>query len=189
MRKLMLVLALLGGAAQAQQGIEQLFLIPPPGWTIGFHDTKGGTDLTEMLPPGQTLKDWKEMVTIEMVQGKPTMDVQTTLNARLEAIHQGCPDVGAGPAQIGVENGYDSGIRAIACPKSSRYNKGELSLFKVILGKNRTYVIGRAWSGEPFDKDKMPVPASTSEEWLAFMGKIVVCDTVDRNHPCPTPTN
>jgi hypothetical protein len=61
-----------------------------------------------------------------------------------------------------------------------------MSLFKVILGRSRTYVIGRAWSGEPYEKDKMPLPAGTTEEWLAFMSKILVCDTVERTHPCPS---
>jgi hypothetical protein len=188
MRKLILLLLAISPAAWAQQGggIEQLFLIPPPGWTILYHDMKGSIDLTEMLPPGQTLTNWTEMLSIEMIQGKPTMDVQTVLNLRLDAIHEGCDAVGAGPAQVAVENGYDVGIRAIACPKSKRYGKGELSLFKVILGRNRTYIVSRAWSGDPFEKDKVPVPAKTTEDWLAFMGKILVCDTAERSHPCPS---
>jgi hypothetical protein len=188
MRKLILLLLGIGPASLAQQGggIEQLFLIPPPGWTIAYHDTKGNTDLTMMVPPGQTRATWTEMLSVEMIQGKPTMDVQTVLNLRLDAIHEGCDLVGAGPAQISVENGYDVGIRAIACPKAKRDGKGELSLFKVILGRNRTYIVSRAWSGDAFEKDKVPVPAKTTEDWLAFMSKILVCDTAERSHPCPS---
>ena len=185
---LMLTALLFAGSAGAQQtpSVEQLFIIPPQGWTIAYHDTKGATDLTEMLPPGQTLANWTEMLTIELIAGKPSMDAQALLIARLNSIHEGCDDVGAGPAQISVENGYDVAMRAIGCAKTKRYGKGEMSLFKVILGKNRSYVIGRAWSGEPFTKDKTPVPEKTMQDWLSFMSKVLVCDTGDRLHPCPT---
>lgn len=176
----------LAGAASAQQGGgEQLFLIPPKDWTIGYHDLKAGIDLTEMMPAGQTLSNWTEMLTVELIQGKPTMDVPTLLNLRLDAIHEGCDEVGAGPIQTRVENGYDSGIRAIGCPRSKRYGKGELSLFKVIMGRNRTYVVSRAWSGPAYAKDKPPVNAKMTEDWLAFMDKVLICDSSDRTHPCP----
>jgi hypothetical protein len=175
-----------GAVAQQGGGVEQLFMVPPPDWTVGYHDQKGATDLTALLPPGQTRQNWSEMLTVELISGRPAMDVQTTLGQRLDAIRQDCDDVGAGPAQLAVENGYDTGIRAIACPKSKRWGKGELSLYKVILGRSRTYVISRHWSGEPFAKDHMPVPARTTEEWLAFMTRVVVCDSGDRQHPCPT---
>ena len=171
--------------AQQGGGAEQLYLIPPPGWSVAYHDQKGNVELTEILPPGQSLQNWSEMLTVELVQGKPTMDVQTTLKSRLDAIHEGCDDVGAGHVQLSVENGYDTGVRAFACPKSKRWGKGEVSLYKVILGRNRTYVVTRAWTGEPFPKDHMPVPSDTTEEWLAFMSRVILCDSGERLHPCP----
>ncbi len=187
MRKLS-VLALLFcacAAAQAQQGGEQLFLIPPAGWTIAYHDTKNNVELTELTPPGQTAQSWTDMLTVELVQGHPMSDVQSTLKARLETIHQDCNDVGAGQVQLSVENGYDTGIRAVACPKTHKDERGEISLYKVILGKDRTYVISRAWSGKAYDKDKIPLPEQTTQEWLAFMAKVVLCDPRERSHPCP----
>jgi len=173
-------------AGAQQQAGEQLFLIPPQGWTIVYHDQKGATDLTELAPPGQSAKDWTEMLTVEMIQGKPTMDVQTILGSRLDVIHKGCDDVGAGPPQLSAENGYESGVRAFACPKTKQGDRGEISLYKVFLGQDRTYVISRAWSGKSYEKDKMPLPASSTEEWLAFMSKVVLCDPRARNHPCPS---
>jgi hypothetical protein len=171
--------------AQQGGGVEQLFMLPPPGWSVVSHDVKNNVEFSALLPPGQSATDWTEMITVELIGGKPNMDVQTTLNGRLELIHQGCDDVGAGPPQLAVENGYDTGVRAFACPKSKKYGKGELSLYKVIIGRSRTYVISRAWSGEPYEKNKVPVPAKTTEEWLAFMSKVIVCDSGDRIHPCP----
>jgi hypothetical protein len=189
MRKFIGLALLLGGAAMAQPaGYEQLFLVPPAGWQIAYHDLKGGTDLTWMLPPGQKMNNWSEALTVELIRGKPSMDVQSVLNKRIAAINEGCEDVGAGPVQLSVENGYDVGLRAIGCPKSKQHGTGEMSLFKVILGRSGTYVVSRAWSGKAYAKDKPPLPANTMEDWLAFMRRIVVCDSGDRSHPCPTPT-
>jgi hypothetical protein len=184
-----LLLLLVGNAAMAQQGGggEQLFIVPPAGWSIGYHDLKGNTDLTEMVPSGQSMQNWTDLLTVELVQGKPTVDAQTLLAGRLDSIRQGCDNVGAGPPQLAVENGYDTGVRAFACPKSKRFGKGELTLYKVIMGNHRTYIVTRAWSGPPFEKGHMPtLPPNTTEDWLAFMSRVIVCDSNERTHPCPT---
>ena len=171
--------------AHAQQAGEQLMIIKPEGWEQVFHDSKGAVEVTSLAPAGQTAKNWTDLLTVELITGKPAMDVQTILSKRLESIHQGCDDVGAGPIQLSTENGYDAGIRALACPKTKSDGHGEVSLYKVFLGQNRTYVISRTWSGKPFEKNKVPLPASTTEDWLSFMGRVVLCDPSANNHPCP----
>lgn len=172
--------------AQQQGGGEQLMIIKPQGWEQVFHDQKGAIDITSLAPAGQTAKNWSDLLTVEMITGKPTMDVQTVLNKRLDSIHQGCEDVGAGPAQLSTENGFDAGVRAYACPKSKQDGRGEVSLYKVFIGQERIYVISRAWSGKPYEKNKIPLPASTTEDWLKFMGTVVLCDPKANNHPCPS---
>jgi hypothetical protein len=187
MKKAILAAVLISAApmAYAQQSNEQLMIIKPDGWEQVFHDQKGNIDVTSLAPAGQTAKTWTDLLTVEMIAGKPTMDVQTVLNKRLDSIHQSCEDVGAGQTQLASENGYDAGIRAFACPKSKQDGRGEVSLYKVFIGADRIYVIARAWSGKPFEKNKIPLPASTTEDWLKFMETVVLCDPRANNHPCP----
>jgi hypothetical protein len=182
----MMGLLLAGLPAWAQmQGGEQLFLIPPQGWTIISHDVKNNTEVTDLAPPGQTADSWTDKLQVQLIQGKPVADVQTVLNSLIKAVHDDCDDVGAGTAQLASENGYDTGIRAVACPKSKKDQHGDISLLKVILGKDRTYVISRSWRGKPYEKNKIPLPAEASDQWLAFMKRVTVCDPRDRTHPCP----
>ena len=188
MRKSLLTALFLcaGTVAQAQpQGGEQLFLIPPAGWTVAFHEVKDNIETTRLLPPGQSLQTWNDMLTVELMQGKPMSDAQTALRNHLQPIHDNCADLGAGPPQLSAENGYDTGLRAVACPKTRDDQRGLIGLYKVILGRDRTYFIGRTWVGKSFDKDKIPLPAQTSDEWLAFMGKVALCDPREKTHPCP----
>jgi hypothetical protein len=181
------IFLLAGGSARAQtQGGEQLFLIPPSGWGIVAHDVRNNTEVTELAPAGQTAQNWTDKLKVELIQGKPLADVQTILNSLIKAVHEDCDDVGAGPPQIAVENGFDTGMRAVACPQTKETGRGEIGLLKVILGKDRTYVVSRLWSGKPYPKDKIPLPTQTSDEWLAFMGKVTVCDPRDSAHPCPS---
>lgn len=190
MRKLIamgcLLLAGFSARAQAQaQGGEQLFLVPPAGWTIVGHEVRGNTEVTELTPPSQTAQNWTDKLKVELIQGKPLADVQTVLNSLIKAVHEDCDDIGAGPPQLAAENGYDTGIRAVACPRTKKEPHGEIGLLKVILGKERTYVISRLWNGKPYEKDKIPLPPQATEEWVGFMSKVTVCDPRDTKHPCP----
>ncbi|HXP95416.1 MAG TPA: hypothetical protein VN809_01800 [Telmatospirillum sp.] len=173
-------------ASAQQQSSEQLFVQPPKGWVVGYHDTKGTVDVTEVLPPGQTLKEWTEMLTVQMMSGLATKPPQDVLKDQLEIVKNACEDIGAGQLSLAVENGYETAMRAVACPKSKQWKDGELSLYKVISAKDRTYVVWRSWRGPAFDKEHLPVPVEITNEWLAFMQQVVVCDTHDPRHACPT---
>ena len=171
--------------AEDQQFHEQLYILPPPGWIIGFHDRQGNVDLTELVPTGQSVQEWSEMLTVQIIDGKPEKSPADILKDQVGDIQKACEDVGAGPIGPRAENGYDTALRAIACTKSKKWGKGELNLYKVIRGEERLYVVSRSWRGEPFDKSHSPVPSETTRAWIAFMDQVVVCAAGDAQHPCP----
>lgn len=183
------LLPVMGIAAEAPQTAprigEQLFVLPPKDWTIGFHNRRGPVDLTELIPPNQTIQEWEEMLIIQMIDGKPEKSPQDLLRDQYSEEQQACEDIGAGPVSPGVDNGYDIAMRVITCTKSKRWNKGEVTLYKVIRGHERTYIVSRAWRGDPFSKDKPPLSIETTKSWLDFMRQVKVCDTRDAQRPCP----
>lgn len=185
----LLSVGLLPQAVSAQQGQplpgERLFLIPPTGWVIAFHDRQGNVELTELVPQGQNIQNWKEMLTVQLINGKPESSPADVLKGQVEEVQQACDDVGAGAVSPGMENGYETALRAIACTRSKQWGKGELNLYKVIRGRERLYVISRSWRGEPFEKDKLPVSPDVTKQWLAFMQQVRVCDGRDAQHACP----
>lgn len=166
---------------------EQLFVAPPKGWKVGFHDRKGNIDVTEVLPADQTVTEWSEMLTVQVITGKPSKSPQDVLKDQLTDIQQACEDVGAGQASLGVENGFETAMRAVACTKSKQWGKGELNLYKVLAGRDRLYIVSRSWRGEPFTKDHLPLTQEMTTEWLAFMQHVTLCDSRDPKHPCPNP--
>lgn len=172
-------------AAEPPPASEQLFILPPKGWVVGYHETKGNIDVTEVLPSGQTLKNWSEMLTVQIIGGMAGKSAQDVLKDQLEVVKNACEDIGAGQVNLAMENGFETAMRAVACPKSKQWGDGELSLYKVISGRDRAYVVWRSWRGPAFDKEHLPVPAEVTTEWLAFMRQVMLCDTHDPQHACP----
>jgi len=188
LKSLLAALLLLPSSAFAQKLMgEQLYVLPPQGWVLAFHDRQGNVDLTEMVPQGQTMAEWNEMLMVQMIEGKPNQTPEDVLKNQQTQIKEACEDSGFGPVGPSQENGYDTAIQAMVCSKSKKYEKGEINLFKVIRGHERLYIINRAWRGEPFDKAHLPVPPETTKAWLTFMSQTVVCDSRDAQKPCPKP--
>jgi hypothetical protein len=187
--RLKLLLAALLCLPLAQQAYalegEQLYVLPPQGWVPAFHDAQGNVELVEMVPQGQSMSDWSEMLMVQLINGKPNQTPEEVLKAQQEQIKQACEDSGFGAVSAGMENGYDMAMQAMACTKSKKYAKGELNLFKVIRGHERLYILNRAWRGEPFDKAHLPVSPETTKSWLTFMSQALVCDSRDGQRPCP----
>ena len=180
------VLLLLSGPVLAQTGGEQLFVPPPPGWIVIHNANEDGVETTGLSPQGQTAESWTDMLAVAVTPGAPKKTPQDILKDKLAEIETACESVGAGPVGIAQENGYDTAMRAIACPRTKSLGKGEISLLKAMNGKERSYLIIRAWRGPAFEKDQMPLPAETTKQWLAFMNRVVLCDSRDpARHPCP----
>lgn len=174
--------------ALAQGAGEQLFVLPPKDWIVVFHETKDGVELTELTPKGQTAKEWTDMLAIRIVAGKPGKSPQDFLKDLQKEVEAACDQAGAGPVSPASENGYDTAIRAVACPKSKIDSQGELSLIKVLRGEEAMYIVSRAWRGAAFEKDKLPVGPETTRQWLEMMGKTLLCDPKQPDrHPCPRP--
>src|SRR5262249_7277039 len=160
-------------------------VVPPKGWKIDLHERRGAVDSTQIVPQGQSGKDWTDMLTVQFSAAIPIKAVTEVLNDQLERITRDCEDVLAGPANTGTETGFETGVRVIACTKSRRTGKGEVSLFKVLRGREKLYVVARSWRGAAFARDKMPLAQETTQEWTSFMQSVVLCDSRDPSKACP----
>jgi len=185
-----LAASLLAGAAAAQPAGEHLYLDicrQLPGWTAQPTTSNGQSEITAILPPGQTESNWTDSVAVEISYGVATKSPQQVLADEFATAQRDCDDAIAGPVSPTMANGYETALRAIECTKSKRWNRGEVDLYKALRGKEGMYVVVRAWSGQPFEKGHNPVTLETSLKWLAFMQTVVLCDTRDTQHPCPPP--
>ena len=98
LKLLLAALLLLPSSAFAQKLMgEQLYVLPPQGWVLAFHDRQGNVDLTEMVPQGQTMAEWNEMLMVQMIEGKPNQTPEDVLKNQQTQIKEACEDSGFGP--------------------------------------------------------------------------------------------
>ena len=178
----------LAGIARAADPGEHLYVdigTKLPGWTVTNVPRAKDIELTVIVPPGQNPKDWTDQVAVETFYGTPHGTAQELLVQRFAEIARACEDTTMGPMSPVIENGYDTALRAVACTKIKGRDQGEVSLYKAWVGKDRMYLVARAWRGPPFARDHVPVKPETTLQWLAFVQSVVLCDTRDPHRPCP----
>src|ERR1700730_11002925 len=102
---LLLTLLAAPAPATAQLVNENLLVVMPPGYKIGFQTKKNNMDMSEMVPSQQTVDDWTEMVTVQIFHGVkvPPERFKETLEQRWSAA---CPDSPSAPIASAVESGY-----------------------------------------------------------------------------------
>jgi len=179
---------LLPAAAMAQQEGEHLYInfkTMLPGWTLLPTQRGRDVELTEIVPPGQNQQNWTDQVAVNILYGPPKMTPEDLLTQRVQLIQRECEETQTGPAAPGIDNGYETALRAVACPKAKRWGQGEVSLFKAWRGRDAMYLVARSWRGPPFAKNERPVSLATTAQWLALIQGIVLCDTRDPKRPCP----
>ena len=56
-------------AASAQLADENLLVAVPPGYKVGYRVERGNMVMNEMVPAGQTVENWTEMLTVQIFHG------------------------------------------------------------------------------------------------------------------------
>ena len=77
--------------AEELQG-ENLLFSPPDGYQIGYHSNNKDIYIQEWIPDGQNIKDWSEMVTIQVLFSYPIGDLDNFVNNFIEMIVDICED-------------------------------------------------------------------------------------------------
>lgn len=63
---ILVAILLFSSAAHAQLKNENLLVAAPDGYKVGFQDKNASQQITEMVPDGQSVKDWTDMVTVQI---------------------------------------------------------------------------------------------------------------------------
>src|SRR6478609_10738852 len=102
-----LVAAMSASACLAELQDENILTKLPDGFKIDFQQRNKDMLISEMVPVKQSVKNWTEMVTVQVFYGlKATPD---QFKARIESgLAAACPKAESHPVAQGQENGYPS---------------------------------------------------------------------------------
>jgi hypothetical protein len=167
-------------AASAQLADENLLVAVPPGYKVGYRVERGNMVMNEMVPAGQTVENWTEMVTVQIFHGvkAPPEKFRDTLRKNWVAA---CPGGSGADVTSATENGYPVLIWLLDCPKNPQSGKPEITWFKAIAGNDSFYLVQKAFKFEP-DKAQL-------DRWMAYLKSVSVCDTRIAARACPPVRN
>lgn len=162
--------------AQAQLDAENLIVIPPDGWKIGYQSSHDTRSITEFVPAIETVDDWTQMLTVQIFR-HATVDSATFVKGLAQRYMNDCPGTTAKGIFTGTTNGYVVSMLLLKCPKNPGTGKPETTALRFIKGQDALYGVQRAWRAVPSDVDLDTV--------MHALAQVTVCDTRTPEHPCP----
>lgn len=165
---------------------EERFIVPrPDGWKLAFRAIQSDFTRLQFVPASESVDQWTEMLTSQTFIGTRDVPVDAYLQRIAVEAAKVCDDVMVSPIKVNPHNGYASAVMAQFCTRYKATGKGEITLFKVIQGRESLYVAHRSWRGPPFTRDAQPVPKADFDAWVEYLNGVLVCDTADPQRPCP----
>lgn len=163
-------------AALAQLANENLLVKLPAGYKVAFQNKQANVQMTELVPASEAVGNWTEMVTIQIFHGLKTTPGQ--FRDRLEKRWlASCPGSEGQQIAKSAENGYQSLVWLLSCPRNPGTGKPEITFFKAVQGNDSFYVVQKAFKFTP-SKDQVT-------QWVGYLGTVTVCDSRLRDRQCP----
>lgn len=173
------------GGDEAPAG-ELLLASPPDGWQEHGAMQTPTLRMAEYGPPASG-EQRLERLTFEAQSGDPLPDPIAFVRGVSRDLADRCDGFEDSNVSSGYENGYPTSVRLMICGKFKDAEFGQVVMAKAIQGNERFYVITRRLRAPPADGDASLLTAQEMAEWSAHLRGILVCDTRDAEHPCPSP--
>ena len=126
--------------AEELQG-ENLLFSPPDGYQIGYTNNNNDIYIQEWIPDGQNIKDWSEMVTIQVLFNYPIGDLDYFVNKFIGMIVAVCEDGRGLTITDGAEYGYLFNYFMTICGKNPNTQKPEFTMVKAISGNDALFAM------------------------------------------------
>lgn len=193
---LALAMAFVSGTAGAFDGVadgdERLFMTAPKGWQKVLDNRQGNIRQVEFIPPGQSAKNWSDIVTLTVTYGLRTESLAMYLAGHVSVTRRTCPSARVLQPRFESENGFGGVIYGFECIGGTRpsfapnvsVKRIELMTFKVIQGRKNLYVAQRAWHGDEKPASYPLASKGGMRPWVAFFDDVELCDTASKSQTC-----
>ncbi len=177
---LMLGFAFLPGSFASEASAlknENLLVGLPQGYKMAYQTRVKNMKITEMIPQSQSLKNWSEMVTVQIFLNDKKLSPIKFFHLMRSTPAKACKGSRAILIKKGFENGYAFSFFFLICPLNTKTKKPEYTWFKTIRGKDSFYVVQKAWKKKP--------AKSSIVKWTKYLRRVSACDTRKARHKCP----
>jgi hypothetical protein len=126
----------------------------PKGFTPAFEATRGPSYIHEMVPAGETVERWTQMITLTGVRDladRPGMDAGVFAAGLADGFRKACPDTFglSKPERVKVEGARDAVGFTVGCGRSptTAGRTSEVAAMLVVIGRRNGYSLQWAWRG------------------------------------------
>ncbi len=169
------LLVVIGVSSASGLKDENILMAKPDGYKTAFTERKNGVLVSEMIPEGENLDNWQDMLTLQ-VHFSRRLDLDY-----LEAFFTSssiplCEESDGVLVGKGMENGYEYGMFIHSC-STTPTTKSEIVLTKVVIGNDSSYFVIKSWRSEADQAEIV--------KWSRYMKGVQVCDSRIVERKCP----
>jgi len=161
----------------------------PAGWRKQAEASDALGHRADWFPPGQTLKNWRDRITLQLIPKVAGSDTEQAPERFLDNLAilwtENCEAVMVTETKSEPVNGYAAGSRLIACTRDKQSGKGNVSLYRVVAGDRALYVIQRVYRMAPFSTDGVPLAGADLDLGRAAVDFGTACERGTATRPCP----
>lgn len=154
----------------------------PPSFQPGFEAEAAGRYILELVPSGQTVEDWEEMLTLTAVQGVTSgsgMDATEVVDWGLQELAHGYQNGCSAPIIFEIFNdpppkGAEDGVLAhLGCPKVLRTGQSEQAMLWVAVGQDNLYTL--QWAERGPAQDSLAFEPSQWFDRFDLLSRMALC--------------
>lgn len=182
---------------------QEIILMQPEGWQVGYQHRDAFQAVVEFEPLGQTSTDTRESLTVEAYRGLAGKTaygpeiILKTIRTELEA-HCSQPVIHM-PLEATMIGSYRAYVALLGCPELTddienlKAGEGTSGLYVSIKGRQDFYVIRHRLTGEVYDASQPPINPQNFLNYVAKTSPVMLCELGDTQQTClqrvgtPTP--
>ena len=167
------------GAISEQLKPGEYFLVDIPD-ALNYHhvhsDQNRNLRISEFVPRGKNVRNWREMVTIMAFRGQQGVSAWQFADRMITNANNECAACNGQLMQKGHLGKYRFALAMMSGPKPANGDPPEWNLGLVVRGKESIYLAMKAWRNKP--------NAQSITQWRKILSKASICDNRIKGVTC-----
>jgi hypothetical protein len=170
------VLCLLGlEQSYAQSPAEFIQFQIPNNYKSVTKSQKPKFEVQEFIPQSESLQNWTEMLTVQTFYEMKVAPKEFQMQLA-SSFKSACKSSAMYPVADSLETGYVASVAIHACEYADKRPQDEITLVKIIKGKNALYVVQKVFRFQP--------DPAIINQWTLYLKNIRICGTTSSDSGC-----
>jgi hypothetical protein len=148
----------------------------PNGYKVGFEEASDMGSILELVPEGETVTQWTEMLTVQILRNKHGLTLSEYRKGVEKLWALICPGSSSETVEQGFEQLHPTLTWFQTCPLNRKTGKPEMTWFKVMIRNGNFVVVQKAYRFKPSIEE--------IAHWNDFLRETEICDPGSTAQAC-----